>query len=123
MQPLPFAGVEAARQQDGNCRIKRREATQARALYASEDPGLELSNTVYALDSTTIDLCLSMFPWAHFRSTKTAVKMHTLPRKTRHMAGFVDASVKCCFYVCFWWAVQGSNLRPLPCEGNALPLS
>jgi IS4 transposase len=39
---------------------------------------VELSNTVYALDSTTIDLCLSMFPWAPFRSTKAAVKMHTL---------------------------------------------
>jgi hypothetical protein len=51
---------------------------QARKLYAAEDLGLELSNTVYALDSSTIDLCLSMFPWAHFRSTKAAVKMHTL---------------------------------------------
>jgi hypothetical protein len=40
--------------------------------------GVDLDNTVYALDSTTIDLCLSMFPWAHFRSTKAAVKMHTL---------------------------------------------
>ena len=51
---------------------------QARALYAQDRFGLELSNTVYALDSTTIDLCLSMFPWALFRSTKAAVKMHTL---------------------------------------------
>lgn len=51
---------------------------QARKLYAAEDLGLELTNTVYALDSSTIDLCLSMFPWAHFRSTKAAVKMHTL---------------------------------------------
>lgn len=51
---------------------------QARKLYAGEDLGLDLSNTVYALDSTTIDLCLSVFPWAHFRSTKAAVKMHTL---------------------------------------------
>ncbi|MBS3936556.1 MAG: IS4 family transposase [Sulfuritalea sp.] len=51
---------------------------QARKLYAGDDLGLELSNTVYALDSTTIDLCLSVFPWAHFRSTKAAVKMHTL---------------------------------------------
>lgn len=52
--------------------------TQARKLYATERLGMELSNTVYALDSTTIDLCLSMFPWAPFRSTKAAVKMHTL---------------------------------------------
>src|SRR5258706_508881 len=51
---------------------------RARKLYASESLGMELSNTVYALDSTTIDLCLSMFPWAPFRSTKAAVKMHTL---------------------------------------------
>jgi hypothetical protein len=51
---------------------------QGRKLYAREDLGLEFSNTVYALDSTTIDLCLSVFPWAHFRSTKAAVKMHTL---------------------------------------------
>jgi Domain of unknown function (DUF4372)/Transposase DDE domain len=51
---------------------------QARQLYASEDLGLDLTNTVYALDSTTIDLCLSVFPWAHFRTTKAAVKMHTL---------------------------------------------
>jgi hypothetical protein len=51
---------------------------KARALYAGEDFGVELSNTVYALDATTIDLCLSMFPWAPFRSTKAAVKLHTL---------------------------------------------
>jgi hypothetical protein len=52
--------------------------TQARHLYAEDRFGLDLSNTVYALDSTTIDLCLSMFPWAPFRSTKAAVKVHTL---------------------------------------------
>jgi hypothetical protein len=51
---------------------------RARRLYASDDLGVELSNAVYALDSTTIDLCLSMFPWARFQSTKGAVKMHTL---------------------------------------------
>src|SRR6516225_10792874 len=51
---------------------------RARNLYAAEPLELELSDTVYALDSTTIDLCLSVFPWAHFRSTKAAVKMHTL---------------------------------------------
>ena len=51
---------------------------QARALYAQDRFSVDLSNTVYALDSTTIDLCLSMFPWALFRSTKAAVKMHTL---------------------------------------------
>ena len=51
---------------------------RARKLYASDSLGVDLANTVYALDSTTIDLCLSMFPWAPFRSTKAAVKMHTL---------------------------------------------
>ena len=51
---------------------------QARKLYAQDSFGVDLSNTVYALDATTIDLCLSMFPWAPFRSTKAAVKMHTL---------------------------------------------
>lgn len=47
-------------------------------LYADEDVGVELDNTVYALDATTIDLCLSVFPWANFRTTKAAVKLHTL---------------------------------------------
>ncbi|QFY88685.1 IS4 family transposase [Magnetovirga frankeli] len=50
----------------------------ARPLYADEDLGLELDNTVYALDASTIDLCLSIFPWALFRTTKSAVKLHTL---------------------------------------------
>lgn len=50
---------------------------KARVLYAAEDLGLELENTVYALDSTTIDLSLSLFPWADFRSTKSGIKMHT----------------------------------------------
>ncbi len=51
---------------------------RARKLYASESLGVELDNTVYALDSSTIDLCLSLFDWAPFRSTKAAVKLHTL---------------------------------------------
>ena len=50
---------------------------QARTLYAGEDLGLELENTVYALDSTTIDLSLTLFPWADFRRTKAGIKMHT----------------------------------------------
>ena len=58
--------------------LAQRLITQARALYVDEDFGVELANTVYALDATTIDLCLSMFPWAPFRSTKAAVKLHTL---------------------------------------------
>ena len=50
----------------------------ARKLYLGEDFGLELDQTVYALDATTIDLCLSLFPWAEFRQTKSAIKLHTL---------------------------------------------
>ena len=50
----------------------------ARPLYAQDPIGLELDHTLYALDSTTIDLCLSLFPWAKFRQHKAAVKMHTL---------------------------------------------
>jgi hypothetical protein len=58
--------------------LAQRLIVQARRLYTNEDLGFDLANTVYALDSTTIDLCLSVFPWAHFRTTKAAVKMHTL---------------------------------------------
>ena len=51
---------------------------QACALYATEDLGLDLAATVYALDASTIDLCLSLFPWARFRRSKGAIKLHTL---------------------------------------------
>ena len=51
---------------------------RARKLYANESLGVELDNTVYALDSSTIDLCLSLFDWAPFRSTKAAIKLYTL---------------------------------------------
>jgi len=50
----------------------------ARELYRNDDFGVELDETVYALDASTIDLCLSLFPWARFRTTKGAVKLHTL---------------------------------------------
>ncbi|MGH6629789.1 MAG: IS4 family transposase [Burkholderiales bacterium] len=49
----------------------------ARPLYAGDDLGLDIARAVYALDSTTIDLCLSVFPWAHFQATKAAIKLHT----------------------------------------------
>ena len=65
---------------------------QARELYLSEDLGLDLTNTVYALDSTTIDLCLSVFPWAHFRTTKAAVKMHTLLDLRGNIPSFIHVS-------------------------------
>jgi hypothetical protein len=51
--------------------------SQARTLYTGEDLGIDLENTVYALDSTTIDLSLTLFPWADFRRTKAGVKIHT----------------------------------------------
>jgi len=51
---------------------------EARGLYIDDDFGLELEETVYALDSSTVDLCLSVFPWARFRKTKAAIKLHTL---------------------------------------------
>src|ERR1035437_4093876 len=50
----------------------------ARPLYAADPIGVDLDHSLYALDSTTIDLCLSLFPWAKFRRHKGAVKMHTL---------------------------------------------
>jgi len=52
--------------------------TRARVLYADDSFGVELAQTVYALDATTIDLCLALFPWAKFRKHKGAVKLHTL---------------------------------------------
>lgn len=58
--------------------LAMRLITQARALYAKQPLDIDLDASVYALDSTTIDLCLSLFEWAPFRSTKAAVKMHTL---------------------------------------------
>ncbi len=70
----------------------QRLIAQARTLYASEDLGMDLNNSVYALDSTTIDLCLSMFPWAHFRSTKAAVKMHTLLDLRGNIPSFIHVS-------------------------------
>ena len=51
---------------------------RARKLYASDSLGVELDSSVYALDSSTVDLCLSLFDWAPFRSTKAAIKLHTL---------------------------------------------
>ena len=58
--------------------LAQRLMLQARKLYAKEYLGMDLDAAAYELDSTTIDLCLSLFPLAHFRSTKSAVKMHTL---------------------------------------------
>jgi Transposase DDE domain. len=64
----------------------------ARRLYANEAFGLDLKDTVYALDATTIDLCLSVFPWAPFRSTKAAVKLHTLLDLRGNIPSFIFIS-------------------------------
>ena len=64
----------------------------ARPMYAEESLGFDLDGTVYALDSTTIDLCLSMFPWARFQSTKGAVKMHTLLDLRGSIPTFIEVS-------------------------------
>ena len=65
---------------------------RARKLYTDDSIGVDLDNTVYALDSTTIDLCLSLFPWADFRSTKAAVKMHTLLDLRGPIPSFIHVS-------------------------------
>src|SRR5271166_6405936 len=70
----------------------QRLIAQARRLYASESLGVDLTNSVYALDSTTNDLCLSVFPRAHFRSTKSAVKMHTLLDLRGNIPSFIHIS-------------------------------
>jgi hypothetical protein len=65
---------------------------RARKLYSGDDLALDVSNTVYALDSTTIDLCLSLFDWAPFRSTKAAIKMHTLLDLRGNIPTFIHIS-------------------------------
>ena len=64
----------------------------ARTLYASDHFAVELEQTVYALDTTTIDLCLSVFPWARFRQAKAAVKMHTLLDLRGNIPTFIHIS-------------------------------
>jgi hypothetical protein len=64
----------------------------ARPMYTADPLGVDLDATVYALDSTTIDLCLSVFPWAHFRQHKAAVKMHTLLDLRGSIPTFIEVS-------------------------------
>ena len=70
----------------------QRLITQARTLYADTSPDIDWDGAAYALDSTTIDLSLSLFPWARFRSTKSAVKVHTLLDLKGHIPSFVHIS-------------------------------
>ena len=64
----------------------------ARPLYVDEPFGVDLKDTVYALDATTIDLCLSVFPWAHFQSTKAAIRLHTLLDLRGNIPTFIHIS-------------------------------
>lgn len=73
-----LANANAVRDWRIYCDFAQSLITIARRLYADEPLGVDLAETVYALDATTIDLCLSVFPWAAFRSTKAAIKLHTL---------------------------------------------
>ena len=84
---------------------------RARKLYAHEPFGIELEETAYAFDSTTIDLCLSLFPWAHFRRAKGAVKLHTL----------IDlrSSIPCFVLVSHGKYSDVSSLDDLPIEAGA----
>jgi hypothetical protein len=70
----------------------QRLIVQARRLYAGDGFGVDLTGAAYALDSTTIDLCLSVFPWARFRSTKSAVKLHTLLDLHGNIPSFIHIS-------------------------------
>ena len=72
--------------------LAMRLMTRARDLYASESLNIDIDATVYALDSTTIDLCLSLFDWAPFRTTKAAVKMHTLLDLRGSIPAFIHIS-------------------------------
>lgn len=85
--------------------------TQARALYIDDDFGITLDNTVYALDSTTIDLCLTLFPWAQFRKRKSAVKLHTLMD--------LKGSIPCFIRVTGGDTHDVNILRELPLEPSA----
>ena len=64
----------------------------ARKLYENDCFAVELDQTAYALDTTTIDLCLAVFPWARFRSTKAAVKLHTLLDLRGNIPSFIHIS-------------------------------
>ena len=87
-----LADTNEARDWRIHAKFAQRLIEQARKLYAGESFGIELENTVYALDSTTIDLCLSLFPWALFRTTKSAVKMHTLLDLRGNIPSFIHIS-------------------------------
>jgi hypothetical protein len=87
-----LANANATRDWRIYCDFAQNLIATARRLYADESFGLDLKDTVYALDATTIDLCLSVFPWAPFRSTKAAVKLHTLLDLRGNIPSFIFIS-------------------------------
>jgi hypothetical protein len=87
-----LADANEARDWRIHAEFAQRLIVQARKLYLGDSFGIELENTTYALDSTTIDLCLSIFPWALFRTTKSAVKMHTLLDLRGNIPSFIHIS-------------------------------
>ena len=87
-----LADANEARDWRIHAEFAQRLIEHARTLYAGDSVGLALENTAYALDSTTIDLCLSLFPWALFRTTKSAVKMHTLLDLRGNIPSFIHIS-------------------------------
>jgi hypothetical protein len=87
-----LANANATRDWRIYARFAERLIGTARCLYAEEPFGVDLAETVYALDATTIDLCLSVFPWAPFRSTKAAVKLHTLLDLRGNIPSFIHIS-------------------------------
>jgi Domain of unknown function (DUF4372)/Transposase DDE domain len=87
-----LANANATRDWRMYCEFAQRLIAMARRLYANEPFGVDLKDTVYALDATTIDLCLSVFPWAPFRSTKAAIKLHTLLDLRGSIPSFIHIS-------------------------------
>ncbi len=87
-----LANANATRDWRIYCDFAQSLIAMARRLYAEEPFGVDLKDTVYALDATTIDLCLSVFPWAPFRSTKAAIKLHTLLDLRGNIPSFIHIS-------------------------------
>ena len=87
-----LAAANEARDWRIHAAFAQRLIAMARQLYLDEPFGVDLKETVYALDATTIDLCLSVFPWAPFRTTKAAVKLHTLLDLRGNIPAFIHIS-------------------------------
>ena len=87
-----LANANATRDWRIYCDFAQSLIGMARRLYVNDPFGVELKDSVYALDATTIDLCLSVFPWAPFRSTKAAIKLHTLLDLRGNIASFIRIS-------------------------------